>query len=213
MSDQSFKNKNLRPKGKSNQQLVSKKQVRDMIRSITSKEELKFLDTNANASSVDFSGILSLLSDPLQGDGSSERVGDRLTLVKLELRLNLEAADSTNLMRFMLVQYFPSASPSVTTFLQNTGSGASPISQYSVATISDYKVLLDSGPINLVLGQANTQRSFKYLNVTNFSKKVVVFASNTTAASNHLYLLVISDSGAIPNPSISYNIRLWYTDD
>lgn len=196
-----------------NQEKITKKQVKDMLRSQQGKVELKMLDTNTNASAIDFSGTLFPLTDIPQGVTSDDRTGDRVLLNHLEIRWNLgvSSTDTTNLMRVMIVQYHPSATPFTTTFLQNTGSGAAPISQYNKSTAQDYRVVYDSGPINLVIATDYQQRSKAIVSITGF-QKLQVFNTASASGSNQMYLMAISDSGAAAHPTLSFNARFFYQD-
>lgn len=216
MEKQRFSSRASLPKvnsmAKSSKALVSKQQVRQMIKASESRnDELKMIDTNQTVATVDFSGTIQALTNVAQGNSGTTRDGDEILLDSVDIRGNWGAGDATNLVRHFIVQYFPSATPSVTTFLEVTGSGNTPTSQFERNTLEDYAVLYDSGPINLVLGLENTQHAFTKLGIK-IKRPISRFNQAATTGSNQLYFITVSDSGAVPNPSISYNIRVYYRD-
>lgn len=197
-----------------------KSEIRKVITRVVKADlEKGELDTNQNASSVDFSGSLWDLTVIAQGSGNGQRVNDELTLESIECKMNAGGADTTNLMRVILVQYFPQNAPTVGTIFQNSGSGAGPISQFRKDTFLDYRVLWDNyynpssgkNKIGLVLSTSSAQREWAFTIRGGFRPKLLYNTAATTG-NNHVYLMAISDSGAVPNPTLSFNARVTYLD-
>jgi len=207
--DRSFKKKK---KFNSSQEAVSKQQVMQMIMSKTENPlEAKFLDVLGNTQNIDFSGTLQVLTNPTQGIGVNQRTGDaiKLKMVSLSCNVTANSGDYFNLCRIYIIQYHPQATPFVTTFLEVTGSGAAPISFKNWPTQKDYKILWDSKPFSVCYAATNSMVQFK---VDIPLKNVIEFSTAATTASDHVYLLYISDSGATPYPTISYYVRTTFFD-
>jgi len=189
---------------------ASKAEVKQMIKSVMQAEvEDKYFLFNSLPTAVDFNGTTQDLLLVPQGITDSTRIGDEIRLTSISLELQVIGVDATNLMRVIIFKWRPSTVASVAAILPFAlASANAPLSPYSRDRSVDYKVYFDR---TFALSTAtNVSQVVKFHNIP--VKGLCQYQSGTTTGTNHLYLLVISDSGAAPNPSINYMTRVNFTD-
>lgn len=195
--------------GKWNKPLTktAKKQV---VRIVRSQQETKFRDASI-ATSVSYNGVILPLSDIPVGTGDTERIGDKIKPVSIQLRGNVVASDNTNMFRMVVFRWKPSFNadtPIPSEILQVVGSTSATNSPYNHDRRSQFTVVKDV-VMNLDL-IGFPQKLIK------FSKKLTgsikYNSGSTTDAMNGLYVLFISDSAAIPHPGFDTYFRISYKD-
>ncbi len=185
-------------------------QVRQMITArLGADDELKYYTTSDTGTSVGFSGTLSSISNPPQGNTDVTRVGDALRLKEVGFRYNFTFGDNIQVCRMILFQWIPNSVPTVTNILLAIGTALAPLSPYNVDTEAQYKILYDK--IWYLNNVANPQNGEEVLITKGFNQLQDFFAGGTTG-SNQIYKLFISDSGAAPNPSLNSESIVRYTD-
>lgn len=193
-----------------------KQLVRKMIDSeFNEKLELKHKDTYMGYTvSTAFNQTLDL-TPITQAVADTSRIGDVIDLVSVQGRFVLTAADSTNIMRIMVIQWNEDSSvsaPTLLSVLQHT-TGSFPediLSPYLLDKDHKYKVLWDkSYNLNLTGDLKQILVEF-YLN-RGFRKKVQFTEASTTGVGK-IYMLYISDSTGPSHPAINGFCRLRYYD-
>lgn len=171
--------------------------------------ELKFFSTNASLS-IDVGGGLFNLSVVPQGDTDQTRDGDMLYCKGLSFNYACYPSE-TNVMRVIIFRWNVSnalASPTPSSVLDNVGFVNSPLANY----VQDqrrqrlFTILYDKiHGINL---DNPTVVRHKYIKL----RSRIAFDAATTAGKGHIFLLVVSDSGAVPHPSFNFGSKLMFTD-
>lgn len=182
--------------------------VPQVKRLINAQAEHKFLDTLVNQS-VDSAGVIWQLSAVPQGDTASSRDGAFLMPKSLQWKGGITVGDTTNFMRVIV-------------FRDMDGNGTAPIPTNVLETVSyhglknntnkkRFTFLWDRLYSLSTLGQDGSIRPIQ--GSLRLAQKKIGFAATSTAPrTNHLYVLFVSDSGAITHPSALMTFRLNFTD-
>lgn len=191
---------------------LNTRQKKQVKRLIGNRQETKYFTKSYTNVTIDFNGLLHDLSNVSQGDGDSERDGDKIYLKMVHIRgyCQVSSASTYNVIRFLLVQWKPNSIPSVSDILQNIGTANAPNSFINWDKRQMFRVLKDWRQI--VLG---TDRQAAMFNVKITSKKILKqlqFVSGGTTCTNMVYLLAISDDGLTSFPAFTYYSRVTYTD-
>lgn len=159
-----------------------------------------------------------------QGDGISERAGNRICLKNLYLSFNFLASDAYNNMRIILFSVPCSTAGTLPTIDQilaavNTVPVALPgvHSPYTKNSTLEFKVIFDK-KFTLQRQQAGAVKpTSKWLTIRHKFKKggghLVHYDTGTATPpkKNAIFLLALSDSQAPPHPSYTCYVRLNYT--
>lgn len=189
--------------------------MRSMIRSLQSKEELKSKDVDIASTGVDTSGYMELLSGISQGTSSSERIGDQVSLRKLEFRtlLSANSTDATNVIRCIIFQWNDANNtPNIGKVLQNQTAGLVLTSQY-VRDYIEQKTLSILYDQCFPLSTAGSAQVYESLLIQKFPEPTATFdTGSSSTGTGQLYVVFVSDSGGVPNPTIQFDSRLYYYD-
>jgi hypothetical protein len=191
----------------------SKKLKREILQSMRSKLEVKWIAPAAMASaltsSVQSTDIVALITP---GTTSSQRIGDAIRLTKLRLSCNGIVGDATNIIRCTIFKWLPSTTtdvPSASEVYQDSSTGPRLVlSPFVPNQPSRFKILFDS-LMNLD-GLAHPQVLLQKELKLNFTSG---FDQGGNTGMNHLFLWFVSDSNVTPHPSISWEATVYYTDD
>lgn len=176
------------------------------------KAEIKFHDADDVGSGIDSSGSVFDISLISQGDTDQTRDGDKIYVKSIIGRMTLTAGDATNFLRVIIVQWLAENSGITITKVIQSLTGA--INQsYAHDYASARKILYDK---TFTLGSANTAsvptvRTAKFM-ITRGFKRTINFLGGSTDGYNKLYMVCVSDSGGVPNPTLAYSVRVRYTD-
>lgn len=196
---------------------VSPVATKQYVKKLVRKEvETKYYDdyTSWSGTAIDWTGSLVRLTTIAQGTTDITRVGDKLTLRAVRIKLNFVAADATQCMRLIVFQWYPNTTlvtPTTANILNVVGSPQGVNSMYIHDYDNQFKVLYDRR-IAMVLGQNNDYKAISINVPLKFAKKTINFTAASTAGSNHIYIMAISDSGAVGHPSITMYSRVWFDD-
>lgn len=152
-------------------------------------------------------GVFQLINGLFIGDTDGTRDGTIVEIKSIHIRGAVTVGDAFNNVRIILLQDKQpnTGAPSVTTVLST---GGDPSANPNWLNRSRYKFLADR---NVVLSNTGNQIARWSMHVY---KKIVVKYNNTNNGDitdilkNSIYLLMISDSGAVPNPTVYGNIRM-----
>jgi len=200
---------NRRAPTKAVSQLVTKKQVRDMIKSAKDDQELKYKDVDVIGTGVNDIGVITDLCSVAQAVNVNSRIGDIIEIKSLEFRLTLTIGDTTNVGRIIIFQWFQLVAPVAGNILQNSGTDYV-TSQYAGQLPESYAILFDSGPFALSSAFPIKCITQKF---THFKKRYIEFNPTFTTGINKLYAFFVTDSTVVPTPLISFESRLWFVDD
>jgi len=187
---------------------VTKQQVRNMIRSSSDKEEVKYKDVDLIATGVSDIGVLTDLTSVAQAVNVNSRLGDMLEIKSLEFRMTLTIGDTTNVGRVIIFQWSPITAPVAGNILQNSGVDYV-TSQYQGASPDLYSILYDSGPFML---SGSFPIKCIVHKIEKFKSKFIEFNPTFTTGANKLYAFFVTDSTVVPTPLMSFESRLWFTD-
>lgn len=219
-------NKALYLQNKRAYQKLNKRQVTQVKRVVNRGRELKYRQGESSSVGEIVTSGGTLIGTPFdvpQGVTDITRVGDRLQWAgKIDVRISFYCADSSNLVRFGIVQWHPTstATPSPTIndlFLAGPSASVDVHSQYSHDNRPNFKILLDR-TIQLVsvAGAANattTSVTFRrYLVSLKKAKKDVQYQGSGLQGTNRIFLFYISDSIAITHPTIVFTTKIFFRD-
>lgn len=160
---------------------------------------------------IDYTGeIISLIGNLTRGDDYKNNFsGGRITPVGLEARYNVSVADSSNIVRVMIFQWFDKTTPTTATVLETVGSTYAVHSAKFLTNRDNIKILSDKcyamDTYNTVVVDKVYIKGKKLTNIE-FPTGAV------TAQKGGLYMLFVSDSAAAANPGIDLYTRITFTD-
>lgn len=153
-----------------------------------------------------------------QGDGSDQRIGDKVTLMNHNVTMTLAMGDDTNSVRIIWC-YTPSTTAlSISDVLQygvysvyGDQVFSSPYKKQAATAETTYKVLFDKV---YHLKADDRLQTDKYQLIPNKNGRQVQFNSvgSVMPENYQLQILAISDSAAAAHPAISYVCRSYYID-
>mgnify|MGYP000140011448 CR=1 FL=1 len=157
------------------------------------------------------------LSANTQGVGDLQHVGDEITPVAYNIHYQLAAADTSNICRIVLFQWLmdtTAAAPDATLWNWNseTGNTEAPLGVLDWSRRSNVNVLYDSGPMAMVFGAANGVKAGKIRIAGKRMRKIKINRGTTSSGTGHLYLMYVSDSGAVNHPSFEFTSQLLFKD-
>lgn len=172
---------------------------------LNSQEERKWKLTTFS-SGIDSTMQSIDLTSISNGTTSSSRVGSQIRLKKLNLNWVSAIGDSTNLIRVAIVFWKPNDAvdvPQQSEVFQTSGCLAPylKLNPSRFKLVKDFLLIFDTyhpvqkGEIEIKLDQ------------------LVSYVPGLDTGMNHLYLLVFSDSGGVPNPTFEFNSSVEFVDD
>ncbi len=146
-----------------------------------------------------------------QGIGANARIGDRIRFTRLDCRCSMIPADTVNQLR-LIVLY--TENPTVInpfTYLENGPTGTYDVLSMTYPYTKDnvIQVLYDKTwtlADGSVTGYVHEEFSVP------LNKVVVYQFGTTTSVSGQLYMCLLSDSNAAPNPQVNVNPKWWFQD-
>lgn len=210
---------------KREKRVLSDKQQKDVkaIVNNTLREnvELKYYDGSPTYQyPISVTAVIFPLSVPAQGDGDTQRDGDRIKLKKIHIRGNLVySSDVTNIVRVIWFQWKPNTTPTAAGLLLNGPSGFIDVhSEYSHDFRQQFNILKDKTYKLIGNGLAATSpltsdsvQLFKFTISKGFNTQLQYAAGGVTGT-NLIYYLAISDSSVISHPALTFNAKVMYTD-
>lgn len=189
---------------------------------MSAQVEKKYLNATQSQLSVTGSSNITCITDGIQqGITDNTRVGDKIKLMKMYLRLFWGPGDGVDFVRFILFQWRPSDQLSGPTasdiLLVGAGGGIDISSHYNHDKRSQFKIVYDK-TIN-ICGSGNSADSpdgpaSRGFEIQTLLPKIpdVFFDAGSARGMNHVYALAISDSNVAPHPYIYYTLKVMYTD-
>lgn len=172
---------------------------------------------------IDANGLVFGLSSVLsRGDnGVNQFEGTHIEPKSLKIRWRLEntTADTFNMIRIMVVQWFDDAIPTNAGFVldgSDLGTIHAPLSARLWTNRPNYKILFDHVEyLNNTANSPGSEGPHKYVETyipKNKLKRIYFNTSSTRAQRGEIYLVAISDSTAIGHPGVSGTFDMIFTD-
>lgn len=211
MSTRSKKLVRYRRKGKG--KMTSKKVAHIAMKTALKLSELKTFyhqDTFTNGNTWD----TQVINGISQGDLVSEREGNTVLMQYINMRYFIQRADATNIVRVLVVQWFPDNVQDpfdMDKVLQNnTSTNYALISSYaSKFGGNKFRVLHDR--THFLTGDKATSNIVK-LNLKGFRRKAYYDGSTATTQQNGIYVCMISDSAAVNHPEMVYTTSVRFRE-
>lgn len=197
---------------------VTKKYVRSAIKKASeTKERRRLLPTDlVGANSISFGSgalIAGLYGDTAQGAGHTQRIGNRIRAVGLNMDFWLEGGDTTNLMRCIVVtprkggiRYQPTDKAN---FVQNLFSNtvSSSVQHLAPVDTSRWKVHYDKSIFLRYVPTFGSGLSTDVYAMKHHVKKFIKFNrpvqfDDQGQITDDIYLVMLSDSSAPPHPGV-----------
>lgn len=186
-------------------------------KALMKKIESKMTDRWSNAFPIDSSfttSLFTLTANLTQGStGRNSYLGQVIEPTHIRIRWAALAADSTNLLRVVVIQDVAGGGvPLVTTLFQNPASVLTPLSPYLIDYNHTYKVLFDEF-YSMVLTQESTQLTGDIRIKKDKLRKIsFLTGGGSSVATGAIYLIFVSDSNAGTHPIGSFTSRLYFKD-
>jgi len=212
---QAFNNRPFRKKGKGKKKSLQK-QVNALKRDLKSLEpEVKTFCREESTVRVSTAGVTRDLTLIPEGTDSAERIGTSVTLKSLVVRYRLLVADSTNMVRLIVVRYKGSGSDvSLSDFPDETGvAGLGPLGCWMTLLKEKFHTVLYDELINLGTDAADQALGVIRVNLHRGKTNWDPAESATVPEEGGIMMFARSDSGAATHPDISYISQLNYFDN
>ena len=174
--------------------------------------ECKKFDTYVQGT-TDYNGTISLVDLPVQGTGSTNRVGNQITIRKLELAgtISTQGAGTYDTVRIMFVlDNMGVNAPAIGEILDATvlGSSAAVIALRNHGYVPRFKVLHDK--LHVVSTGGGQQVCWK----TTLKTNIISYFVGASTFKNQIYLIALSNEGNLLTAPLLYtSIRVHFTDD
>lgn len=205
-----FKRRRYRRKAK-----TLKTTVKAIVKKQLSKKfELKYWDVLESLSVTHTPtiahGDLISLSEPTQGQGDTQRIGDKMIPKNLRINFYMDNNGVTSQLRIIVFRT-SLITPDPLDLLQVIGgTGYGPLSPYLFDKRDLFDILYDSKSMPLNPTDQVTRTKYVYIKL---GEKQVAFQGATTAGINKIWLMMISDRAVTGTcPSVQFYSRLQFTD-
>ncbi len=197
-----------RPKQKGQRKnSVTPQMVKNMINlKMDQNFEKKWFGKSYSPTGVDNAGTINTLSDITQGLLDTNRVGDQVNPDRLRLSYSVNVGDSTNIVRMIIFQWRLMSTPTLASILQYSTVAEVPYAPTTIDTASDYKILYDR------TCYVSTNQAICGDVIEINLKGKIQYQSGGTSAINQIWIALVSDSGAAPNPTVGYVSALYFYD-
>lgn len=205
MRNNNKRNKKMRSNSRKNKQVKIPAQI--------SNATMKYRDISFGSNSLLSSGNVLLLTQPTQGIGANNRIGDQIFVHHVDIVLNFHNEGATsNYMRFGLISYkgyFPG--PVLSDILSPGPSGSIDVLSMYVPYYSSNFFNTHWDRLYTTCPSSNTD-IVKYRGSKRIYKKVAYTPGTNSPVSNVLCFYALSDSAVIPSPDYQIQFRLWFSD-
>lgn len=189
------------------QELVAKQVA---LKVMNQNVEWKHSTKNINVGVGTTADIQSLSAVPV-GTSDTTRTGDLLQAYSLNFRGAVSLGDATNVFRLIFFQWHAKSTPTLGNILITTG-GFEVFSMYNTDQGDQYKIMYDrTFNLNRAGGGANEVKVFS--GKLSVPRKKLQYDAGLTTGSNHIYSLMISDSGLPADPNVIMVTKLNYRDN
>lgn len=196
-----------------------KKLASTIKRVITKQSEKKYI-ANVNTASVGTAGFVYDLTTASQGISDSARIGDQSTIRSINVRYQVNnstgtGSDSFNVIRVMIVQWYPDTVPTLSDVMLLTSSGYLNVhSPYNHDKRFMFKVLHDR-TLTVSANGYNidyTKISGNVMITNGFRRKLQV-QGGSTVGNNKIYVVSVADSSVSPDPTLGFVSKINFSDN
>jgi len=181
-------------------------------RAIGRAAEVKYVSAKTTTS-VDVTPTIISLANSSQGSTGGTHVGDACTVVSMELRYYLTIADTTQLLRVILFKWKPNMgyiAPAGADIIKDATSPWNLVSAYEEDGNDQYSIIYDRlHRLVASTSDAQAQASFK-ISGKSWKQEYLTATAN---CSNNIYMMLISDSGVVVHPTITWYSKIGFTDE
>lgn len=192
-----------------------RKIVKRVVKTVNKGREHKVFTNIYNQLQVPWNGNFYELCNPVVGTADTQRIGDRVTPVNIDLKLRIvsSSSDVYNMVRIIVIQAHTTAFVVATDILRVMSSLSAPYapeSQFNYDNRKTYSVLYDRlRGVSYNVGPATTTFN---INIKRKLRPIQFTGGTVTTISGGLYMIVISDSQATVHPDLAGTVRVLYTD-
>ncbi|AXH74390.1 MAG: capsid protein [Cressdnaviricota sp.] len=198
-------------KGKTRGYRRGKKAQVGLIKKVINSQHEKHVHTVSVNGTFSSTGTVQDLSAIAVGDAVNNREGDRITLKSIIFRFGLIAADTTNFVRVMLVQWLQNDAATAPTIagIYNSTFTAQPYATFAPfnKSAAGYQwVPLYDKTFALSLNGNACSKHIAKITPRHFKKKakaMIQYNAGATTGVGKIYVILISDSGVAADPTIT----------
>lgn len=186
------------------------KRVERLIRQ--NRAELRYLENFAANANTSWSGAITNICTPTQGDAVQMRQGDRIRLKSILLQGHFNSGATTAYARVILVRSINLGVASVSDVLATgyLGTGNAVDAPYTYDNRVNFKVLWD----RKFTFSANGTNAISFTKYIRLNNKILQFdAATATPSNNGIFMIVVSANAAGATPTYSHVSRVHYTDN
>lgn len=205
-----------RQKGKG----LTKKQKAQVENMVKQPSEKKFADYEFSLAGITSLQAIADITQVDQGTDGDQNIGTQIELESVQYNLLFTKADTTNWIRFVLFQWIPDSANDVPAWgqvMHFPTAGGNPISQMDrmspyllgKGNSSIFKILEDH---QFTLDDNNPTHQIKGFINKGFRKNLGMRDSIPSQGENHIFYILISDSGAINHPTVDGYFRIRFYD-
>lgn len=183
--------------------------IQQVKRLISKRAETKYCDIVQAAVGVSNAGTVWDLSQMGPGTSQNSRIGITIEALWLEIMFATVIADATNFMRYVVFVWnndTAGVTPTLAAVLAN-GNNCETL-QYVTTNAKDCTVLLDV--CHKLTGVSNPTERTRHM--VPLRGRRIEYTSGLTTGNRHIYLVAVSDSGAVAHPSTEFASRIAFKD-
>lgn len=193
---------------------LNRTQAMQVRRLITANEEVKYFDTRFNALGASLAGTTTDLCLIPAGNAQSNRIGDKIKILKVQGRIFTVAADATNIVRAIIWTFKSNtaAAGAGLNVVLNFGAAGAQVetnSPYNGDRKLEYSIKSDK---TMMVETVGPNLGFFKWDFPLKSNNIATFTPGATTGTNHLHISYLSDSVAVAHPGFNGVIRVYYTD-
>jgi hypothetical protein len=206
MKNTNKKNNNM--KKFNNKSDLDQEIARVALKVLKKNQEIKSFDFGLGTT-IDSTGRVDKLTTITQADTDSARDGDAARIVSFEIQAQATYADTTNVIRLVVVRWNQddsSSAPSSVTDLFQSASAFSPYNRDNLRA-RKFTVIMDH-----LFAVSNVGPGIEKLVKRSRFVSNIAFQATATTGTGHLYSFAVSDSAASAHPGLSFIFRTYFTD-
>jgi hypothetical protein len=181
------------------------------------QEEYKIASASWDDVSVPLAHIITDCTGISAGTSYTTRIGNRINVKEYEYSLVFDLGDSTNVVRFLVFQWLGNSTDGVPSWtdILDYGTSGEPTSLRDIVSLPVrsrnqdlYEILED----RIILLNGYDKQEMRCLGRGKPFVGHVFYDASSNEGKNHIYCMMASDSGAVPNPTVAGQFRVIYED-
>jgi hypothetical protein len=174
------------------------------------RPELKYLDVVELTQTISSTPSFYSLTGTNNTTTDVGRVGDRVAITNVQLKITALKADTTNIIRITLIQWFPDDSIDAPNLAAIYASSSAPwLSPFNHDNNKKFRVLYDKTCIMNV----DMPQCYREVNAQRFPMRYLQYQAGSPNGNGMVYLALVSDSTASSHPSIDFTARFDFFDE